>query len=245
MFGFQSMVAKIRAILPSAIALRYNRAWSLAPRQLARFHIFWQTRALALSIRTEPPMRHLHKSNHLLEYETLTPARGGVAASAMGINSTKHFLYAVYAFQGIPIDVPTIQGGVFSAGVEVACLLADVALLQMDEVCSEFFQADWCVHWTIVKAKCAVVVFRSALVSCVQIYSPAFILYCTPIEAFRKYVELVLQFEVKTRKYAQPTVDDRTINDIINHFNRLLNRNNGAKPTGTTGLILSYKDLPH
>ncbi|CAM9190588.1 unnamed protein product [Ectocarpus sp. 13 AM-2016] len=44
---------------------------------------------------------------------------------------------------GIPIDVPAIQGGMFSAGVEVACLLADVALLEMDAVCAEFFQADW------------------------------------------------------------------------------------------------------
>lgn len=61
----------------------------------------------------------------------------------------KALLYAVYAFQGIPIDVPTIRGGVFSAGVEVACLLADIALLQMDEVCAEFFQADWCVHYKI------------------------------------------------------------------------------------------------
>lgn len=45
--------------------------------------------------------------------------------------------------QGIPINVSVIQGGMFSAGVEVACLLADVAFLEMDGVCAEFFQADW------------------------------------------------------------------------------------------------------
>ncbi|CAM9454665.1 unnamed protein product [Pylaiella littoralis] len=45
--------------------------------------------------------------------------------------------------EGIPINVSVIQGGMFSAGVEVACLLADVAFLEMDGVCAEFFQADW------------------------------------------------------------------------------------------------------
>lgn len=45
--------------------------------------------------------------------------------------------------QGIPINVSVIQGGMFSAGVEVACLLADVAFLEMDGVCAEFFQAEW------------------------------------------------------------------------------------------------------
>lgn len=86
---------------------------------------------------------------HLPESETIILGPGGVAASATGIDSTQRLLCAACAFQGIPIDVPTIQGGVFSAGVEVACLLADVALLQMDEVCAEFFQADWCVHYLI------------------------------------------------------------------------------------------------
>lgn len=47
------------------------------------------------------------------------------------------------SIQGIPINVSVIQGGMFSAGVEVACLLADVAFLEMDGVCAEFFQADW------------------------------------------------------------------------------------------------------
>eukprot|EP00752_Nemacystus_decipiens_P011328 g10066.t1 len=45
--------------------------------------------------------------------------------------------------RGIPINVSSVQGGMFSAGVEVACLLADVAFLEMDAVCAEFFQAEW------------------------------------------------------------------------------------------------------
>ncbi|CAM9206033.1 unnamed protein product, partial [Scytosiphon promiscuus] len=45
--------------------------------------------------------------------------------------------------QGIPLNVSAVQEGMFSAGVEVACLLADVAFLEMDGVCAEFFQADW------------------------------------------------------------------------------------------------------
>lgn len=49
----------------------------------------------------------------------------------------------VKIMQGIPIDVALVQGEVFSAGVEVACLLVDIALKQMDDVCAEFFQADW------------------------------------------------------------------------------------------------------
>jgi hypothetical protein len=44
---------------------------------------------------------------------------------------------------GIPIDLASVQSGVFSSGVEVACLLADVALSQMDTVCAEFWQAEW------------------------------------------------------------------------------------------------------
>lgn len=49
----------------------------------------------------------------------------------------------VLVVQGIPIDVLSVQAEVFGAGVEVACLLVDVALKQMDDVCAEFFQADW------------------------------------------------------------------------------------------------------
>ncbi|CAM9431718.1 unnamed protein product, partial [Discosporangium mesarthrocarpum] len=45
--------------------------------------------------------------------------------------------------QGIPINVTTVKEGIFSSGVEVSCILADVSLRQMDDVCAEFFQADW------------------------------------------------------------------------------------------------------
>ncbi len=45
--------------------------------------------------------------------------------------------------QGIPIDVAAIQAGVCSSGVEVACILTDIALIQMDTICADFFQAEW------------------------------------------------------------------------------------------------------
>jgi hypothetical protein len=43
---------------------------------------------------------------------------------------------------GVPIDTAAINAGVHSSGVEVACLLADIALKQVDDVCAEFFQAE-------------------------------------------------------------------------------------------------------
>ncbi|CAM9536665.1 unnamed protein product [Chrysoparadoxa australica] len=45
--------------------------------------------------------------------------------------------------EGIPINTSMVNAGIFSSGIEVACLLVDIALKQMDDVCSEFFQAEW------------------------------------------------------------------------------------------------------
>ncbi len=45
--------------------------------------------------------------------------------------------------QGIPVNVAAIQAGVYSSGVEVSCILTDIALIQMDTVCADFFQAEW------------------------------------------------------------------------------------------------------
>ncbi len=45
--------------------------------------------------------------------------------------------------QGIPIGVAAIQAGVYSSGVEVSCILTDIALIQMDTMCADFFQAEW------------------------------------------------------------------------------------------------------
>jgi hypothetical protein len=47
---------------------------------------------------------------------------------------------------GVPIDTAAINAGVHSSGVEVACLLADIALKQVDDVCAEFFQAEVCLQ---------------------------------------------------------------------------------------------------
>lgn len=47
------------------------------------------------------------------------------------------------SLEGIPINMAAVQSGVFGSGVEVACLLADIALKAADDTCAGFFQADW------------------------------------------------------------------------------------------------------
>lgn len=75
---------------------------------------------------------------------TSTRAIGTGFPSMITTDCSTGLLLACPAFtQGIPLNISSIRGGMFSAGVEVACLLADVALRQMDDVCAEFFQADW------------------------------------------------------------------------------------------------------
>ncbi|KAG5182671.1 hypothetical protein JKP88DRAFT_348674 [Tribonema minus] len=44
---------------------------------------------------------------------------------------------------GVPVDALAIRHGIKSGGVEAAFLLADVALKQVDEVCTGFFKPEW------------------------------------------------------------------------------------------------------